>query len=198
MRKLIPIILSLTFVLSLVSCGQNTAVNKEPSIRETETLQKTVVPNITGVSVEEAKQKLSEANLTPIIEYRYWVDKKGVEHGDYDNLETDGFVLKQDIPEGTVCAPYTIINLTVNRNENPFTYTKNGDGTITITKCVYGHPTDGKIAIPSVYEEQAVSAVTEDAINDLDDRLWDSDTKIFVPESIQVLGNPKMERVIRK
>lgn len=215
MKKLFSLTLTIILTLSLfalTACGggkadktsSDKAIGSSASAPQSDTKgesesqpETVVVPNVVGMNVDEATKVLEDLKLSPVIEYLHYVDKSGRRYYDYDNLEEDGLVLKQDIPEGTICAPFSIFKMEVNSNTNPWEYTKNENGTITLNKCVHGHVEDGKITVPTKYEEYIVESVTANAINDLLNRLSPS-VRIVIPTGVEILGDVKADNLIQQ
>lgn len=209
MGKLLMVVVVICIISTLSACSGSTKSNNATSTdSQTEQQSATtvssendnsiaqngnvVVPNVTRININDAKQKLSELNLIPAIEYVHYVDKNGKRCNDYDNLEDDGLVLKQDISEGTICAPYSVITLTVNSNTDEYMVEKH-DGNNIIVKSVHAHCVDNNVTIPTEYLGEKIYGITAEALDDLAHRIGG---RVIVPNSIMIIGNPTSKSIV--
>lgn len=104
MKKLLVVtlclLLSCVVIVNVTGCGCD---NEEQS-QETETTGKVKVPDVTGLSVDDARKKLEDSDLDCDIREEEVTDE-----------EKDGKVLSQDPEPGTMLTPDMTVYITVGK-----------------------------------------------------------------------------------
>lgn len=102
MKKLLILtlclLLSCVVIVNVTGCGCD---NKEQG-QETETTGKVKVPDVTGLSVDDARKKLEDSDLDC-----------GIKEEEVNGKENSGKVLSQDPEPGTMLTPDMTVYITV-------------------------------------------------------------------------------------
>jgi len=102
MKKILVLVLCLLLscvvIVSVTGCGCD---NEEQS-QETETTDKVKVPDVTGLSVDDARKKLEDSDLDC-----------GIREQEVNGKENNGKVLSQDPEPGTMLTPDMTVYITI-------------------------------------------------------------------------------------
>ena len=199
MKKFLSAILVLLLALCISGCNNtnndtNSAGKTNKNTQSNTETDTVVVPNVVGMDKDEAVKLLEGMGLeVELKKYHYQKDP------DTQDFYPDNYVLEQDTQSGTVMTKNSKIKLTINSNTDKWNYTKNDDGTITITSISVIRTPDDITHIPAEYEGFVVSKVSANIINFEGERsklLYDNKINVIIPKTVEIEGTTEYNNYI--
>lgn len=181
MKKALSLVLVLIMALSLAACG---GVSETETTSEISTQPETlVVPNVVGMDKDEAVKLLEGMGFE--VEFR-------VDHWRYNEKANDryddGLVLEQDLKQGVVVVPKSVIKITYNSNTDGYSYSELDDGTIMLKRLGMHDRQYEEIYIPNMYEGKVVSKIDAYLLFYIDNSM--PNVTIYVPSNVAIEGEP--------
>ncbi len=181
MKKALSLVLVLIMALSLAACG---GVSETETTSEISTQPETlVVPNVVGMDKDEAVKLLEGMGFEVEVRVEHWRYNEKA-NARYD----DGLVLEQDLKQGVVVVPKSVIKITYNSNTDGYDYSELDDGTVMLKRLRMYDRQYEEIYIPNTYEGKIVSKIDAYLLFYIDNSM--PNVTIYVPANVTIEGEP--------